>query len=78
MYQSHNSLIIKLPAKYISKLLQKLRNPEKHDAIDRQMGKLLTLYETSYMAIKSTQKKKIKSATTYERGPEKGPLYTVL
>ncbi|EFH8588084.1 mdtC domain protein, partial [Escherichia coli] len=25
MYQSHNSLIIKLPAKYISKLLQKLR-----------------------------------------------------
>ncbi|HBH7843323.1 TPA: ATP-binding protein [Escherichia coli] len=60
MYQSHNSLIIKLPAKYISKLLQKLRNPEKHDAIDRQMGKLLTLYETSYMAIKSTQKKRRK------------------
>ena len=57
MYQSHNSLIIKLPAKYISKLLQKLRSPEKHDAIDSQMGKLLTLYETSYMAIKSTQKK---------------------
>ncbi|EFC4897886.1 mdtC domain protein, partial [Escherichia coli] len=25
MYQSHNSLIIKLPAKYLSKLLQKLR-----------------------------------------------------
>ncbi|EFO2077080.1 mdtC domain protein, partial [Escherichia coli] len=41
-------------------LLQKLRNPEKHDAIDRQMGKLLTLYETSYMAIKSTQKKRRK------------------
>ncbi|MDZ6282161.1 ATP-binding protein, partial [Klebsiella pneumoniae] len=60
MYQSHNSLIIKLPAKYISKLLQKLRNPEKHDAIDSQMGKLLTLYETSYMAIKSTQKKRRK------------------
>ncbi|HBX1752805.1 TPA: mdtC domain protein, partial [Klebsiella pneumoniae subsp. pneumoniae] len=55
-----NSLIIKLPAKYISKLLQKLRNPEKHDAIDSQMGKLLTLYETSYMAIKSTQKKRRK------------------
>ncbi|MWF52577.1 mdtC domain protein [Escherichia coli] len=43
MYQSHNSLIIKLPAKYISKLLQKLRNPEKHDAIDSQMGKLALL-----------------------------------
>lgn len=58
MHQSHQVLIIKLPAKFISKLLQKLRNPEKHDAIDSQMGKLLTLYETSYMAIKSTQRKR--------------------
>lgn len=58
MHQSHQALIIKLPAKFISKLLQKLRNPEKHDAIDSQMGKLLTLYETSYMAIKSTQRKR--------------------
>lgn len=58
MHQSHQVLILKLPAKFISKLLQKLRNPEKHDAIDSQMGKLLTLYETSYMAIKSTQRKR--------------------
>ncbi|MBZ7774136.1 mdtC domain protein, partial [Klebsiella pneumoniae] len=28
--------------------------------IDSQMGKLLTLYETSYMAIKSTTKKRRK------------------
>lgn len=55
MYQSHGALIIKLPAKYISKLLQKLRSPEKHDAIDMQIGKLLTVYETSYMAIKSSR-----------------------
>lgn len=58
MYQSHQALIIKMPAKFISKLLQKLRNPEKHDAIDSQMGKMLTLYETSYMSIKSTQRKR--------------------
>ena len=55
IYQSHNYLMIKLPAKYISKLLQKLRTRDKHGAIDSQMRKLLTLYETSHMVIKSTQ-----------------------
>ncbi|WKW41286.1 P-loop ATPase, Sll1717 family [Kosakonia cowanii] len=60
MHQSHGALIIKLPAKFISKLLQKLRSPEKHDAIDVQMGKLLTVYETSYMSIKTTTKRRKK------------------
>ncbi|QDI35708.1 mdtC domain protein [Serratia marcescens] len=55
MYQSHQALIIKLPAKYISKLLQKLRSPDKHDVVDDQMGKLLSLYETNYLSIKSTK-----------------------
>ncbi|HHK8230816.1 TPA: ATP-binding protein [Serratia marcescens] len=62
MYQSHQALIIKLPAKYISKLLQKLRSPDKHDVVDDQMGKLLSLYETNYLSIKSTKtaKKRVK------------------
>lgn len=55
MYQSHQVVIIKLPAKYIAKLLQKLRSPERHDVIDEQMGKLLNLYETSYLSIKSSR-----------------------
>lgn len=55
MYQSHGALIIKLPAKFITKLLQKLRSPDKHDAVDDQMSKLLNLYETNYLSIKSTK-----------------------
>jgi len=58
MYQSHQVVIIKLPAKYIAKLLQKLRSPERHDVIDEQMGKLLNLYETSYLSIKSSRTSK--------------------
>lgn len=55
MHQSHGALIIKLPAKFICKLLQKLRNPEKHDATDRQMWNLLTTYEINYLGLKSSR-----------------------
>lgn len=58
MFQSHNVIIMKFPAKYIAKLLQKLRSPERHDVIDEQMSKLLTLYETSYLSIKSSRASK--------------------
>ncbi|VVO18471.1 hypothetical protein PS718_04016 [Pseudomonas fluorescens] len=58
MHTSHQCLIIKLPAKFINKLLQKLRSPEKHDAIDRQMWNLLTTYETNYLGLKSTRARK--------------------
>lgn len=61
MHRSHSALIIKLPARYLCKLLQKLRNPEKHDAIDRQMFSLLDTYERSYLQLK----------TTYTRRPKK-------
>ncbi|MEJ3577114.1 ATP-binding protein [Pseudomonas fragi] len=58
MFYSHQALVVKLPAKYISKLLQKLRSPEKHDAIDRQMWNLLTTYEINYLGMKSTRARK--------------------
>lgn len=58
MYTSHQCLIMKLPAKFLSKLLQKLRSPEKHDAIDRQMWNLLSTYETNYLGLKSTRTRK--------------------
>jgi len=58
MHTSHQCLIIKLPAKFISKLLQKLRSPEKHDMVDRQMWNLLTTYETNYLGLKSTRARK--------------------
>ncbi|KAF2393932.1 hypothetical protein FX983_01902 [Pseudomonas frederiksbergensis] len=61
MHQSHSALIIKLPARFLCKLLQKLRNPEKHDAIDRIMFSLLDTYERNYLQLK----------TTYTRKPKK-------
>ncbi|ODS46832.1 MAG: mdtC domain protein [Pseudomonas sp. BDAL1] len=62
MHGSHQCLIVKLPAKFISRFLQKLRSPEKHDVVDRQMWKLLTTYETNYLGLKSTRARK-KSAS---------------
>ncbi|TAL93379.1 MAG: ATP-binding protein [Paraburkholderia sp.] len=58
MHQSHGVVLIKLPAKYICKLLQKLRSPDKHDAVDQQISILLDTYERNYLGIKSTRSKK--------------------
>ena len=58
MHTAHNVLVIKFPAKYICKLLQKLRSPEKHDAVDHNMGALLDTYERNYLSIKSTRTSK--------------------
>lgn len=58
MHQSHQVVLMKLPAKYICKLLQKLRSPEKHDVVDQQIGILLDTYERNYLGIKSTRAKK--------------------
>lgn len=55
MYQSHKVLIVKLPAKYICKILQKLRSLDKHDAVDHHMGTLLDTYERNYLSIKSSR-----------------------
>lgn len=60
IYTGHNALIIKLPAKFLCKLLQKLRSPEKHDAVDKQMYSLLDTYERNYLGIKSSRTKKAK------------------
>ncbi|MQR00238.1 P-loop ATPase, Sll1717 family [Glaciimonas soli] len=57
MYFSHQAIIVKFPAKYICKLLQKLRSVEKHDAINRQLNALLDAYERTYLGIKSTRRK---------------------
>ncbi|WP_341714881.1 P-loop ATPase, Sll1717 family [Limnobacter sp.] len=57
MYFLHQVVIVKFPAKYLCKLLQKLRSVEKHDAIDRQLNSLLDSYERNYLGIKSTRRK---------------------
>ena len=50
MYVSHKVLIIKLTGKYLCKLLHKLRNPQKHDAVNDALHKLLDVYVRLYLA----------------------------
>ena len=49
MYSNHNVLIIKLTGKHLSKLLDKLRNPQKHDAVNNALHKLLDTYTRLYI-----------------------------
>lgn len=55
MYNSQGKLIIKLSAKYLVKLLSKLRTPEKYDTVDKQIATLLDTYERNYLAQKSSR-----------------------
>lgn len=52
MYYSHHKLIIKLTGKYLSNLLSKLRNPQKHDAPDKAINDLLDRYIRLYLGKK--------------------------
>lgn len=69
MHQGHGALIVKLPAKFICKLLQKLRSPEKHDAVDKLMSSLIDTYERNYLGLKSTiNRKRIKTSKVLPTG----------
>ena len=48
IYNEHKKMIIKLTGKYLSGLLGKQRNPQKHDAADAALGSLLDTYERLY------------------------------
>jgi len=50
MYNSHKVLIIKLTGKYLTHLLSKLRNPQKHDAPDKALNSLLDTYTRLYIS----------------------------
>ena len=50
MYAAHKVLIIKLTGKFLSKQLMKLRNPQKHDAVDDSVHRLLDTYTRLYVS----------------------------
>jgi hypothetical protein len=54
IYTSHNKLIIRLTAKFFQRLLGKLRSPEKHDAVDKNLNALLDKYERNYLSARSS------------------------
>ena len=53
-YTSHNKLIIRLSYKFLTKMLSKLRSPEKHDVVDDALSNILDKYERTYLSLPST------------------------
>lgn len=50
---AQQKLIVKLNAAYLSKMLSKLRNPQKHDEPDTSLNGLLDQYERLYLSLQS-------------------------
>jgi hypothetical protein len=44
-YNKHRKLIVPLSYKWLTTFLEKIRNPQKHQAVDAQLQKLLVDYE---------------------------------
>jgi hypothetical protein len=51
LYYDHEKIIIKLSQKYLLKHLSKLRSPQKHDAANKELNKLLDTYIRKYLKI---------------------------
>lgn len=47
----HQKVVIKLSVKFIEKHLKKLRNPQKHDALDKDLNALLDTYVRKYFPV---------------------------
>lgn len=54
MYTNHRALIIKRTAKFFTNLLQKLRNPQKHDTVNNALHRLLDTYTRLYLGGQTT------------------------
>lgn len=55
IYQQEKKLIVRLSYKFFTRLLGKLRNPEKHDAVDGALSAILDTYERQYLSIPSSR-----------------------
>lgn len=61
IYADHKKVIVKLSGKFISDILAKLRNPQKHDAGDKALFSLLDNYERLYFSQQSGRSKQLRS-----------------
>jgi hypothetical protein len=50
VWTGHKVMIVKLSARFFMNLLSKLRSPQKHDAVDRQLNSLLDKYSRLYVS----------------------------
>lgn len=62
-----NKLIIRLSYKFFHRLLGKLRNPEKHDAVDQALSGVLDTFERVYLSQQSTMAPKRKRSNRQEK-----------
>lgn len=53
LYYNHKKIVIKLSVNFIEKHLKKIRNPQKHDALDKELNALLDTYVRKYFPVKS-------------------------
>ncbi|WP_260466163.1 P-loop ATPase, Sll1717 family [Enterobacter hormaechei] len=49
IYDNHSKLIIKLPSKFLERHLSKMRSPQKHDEVNKQLSKLIDQYIRTYL-----------------------------
>jgi len=56
MWAKHRHLMVKMPHKVLKDLLGKLRSPQKHDAAEKRLHKILTQYERLYIEGQSGKK----------------------
>ena len=54
IYHNHKKLIIKISERFLVKHLSKLRSPQKHDAANKEIEKLIDPYIRTYLPIKSS------------------------
>jgi hypothetical protein len=47
----HKKIVIKLSVKFVEKHLKKLRSPQKHDALDKELNSLLDTYVRKYFTV---------------------------
>lgn len=55
IYTTDKKLIVRLSYKFFQRLLGKLRNPEKHDAVDSALSSLLDTYERRYLSLQTSR-----------------------
>ncbi|HET7307228.1 MAG TPA: ATP-binding protein [Gammaproteobacteria bacterium] len=75
MYSNHQVLIVKLTGKFFCKLLHKLRDPQKHDAVNDSLHRLLDTYTRLYLAgqtMSDVQKRKGKRKRRRLKRAKKG------
>ena len=68
LYLTHKVLVIKLTGRFLSQQLDKLRNPQKHDAVDNSIHRLLDTYTRLYVAGETKKTAKSRRRRARRRG----------